>query len=476
MKLGKRLLSSGLLAVMVSGLGLVLGPFGSSALAQNAVPQINQPLVPESAHPQAAFTLTVSGAGFVAGSVIYWNGGPEPTTFVSSQQLTACIGPSDTARAGTFPVTVVSPGPGGGTSNVDFFEIIPQMHFQASNRFPFEHVERITAADLNGDGKMDLVAAVSGTSTVSVRLGNGDGTFQPEVLYATGAQSGYVITGDLNGDGKIDVAILCSGVVSVLLGNGDGTFQPHIDSPVDQGILAFSIASGDFNGDGKLDLVVGYQDPSSNAVSVLIGNGDGTFQLPIDYATGNEPGSVAVADFNRDGKLDIVAANFAVFGGHTVSVLLGNGDGTFQPQVQYTTSNGALSVIAADFNGDGKVDLAVDCACGTSKVCGRPGVISILLGNGDGTFGTHVDYDAHEFPYTVIAGDFDGDGILDLAVANLDSSDMSVLPGLGNGKFGQAVNFPALANAVGATTGDFTKSGKLDVVLGTRSGFTLMHH
>jgi hypothetical protein len=388
--------------------------------------------------------------------------------------LSAKISSLDTSLTGTATVTVENPG--GGSSNVGYFSITRQTSFKAHNQAAGENIQRVLAAELNGDGKLDLVGVLNANNAIGVRLGNGDGTFQREVQYSTASGPGYAAVGDFNGDGKLDLAVLCSNVVSVLLGNGDGTFQAHMDSPVDQGIVTFSLAAADFNADGKLDLVVGYQDPSSNAVSVLLGKGDGTFRAPVDYATGNEPGAVGVGDFNRDGKLDIVAANFGVFGGHTVSVLLGNGDGTFRPQVQYTTSNGALSVTAADFNGDGKLDLAVDCACGTSKRCGRPGVISILLGNGDGTFQTHVDYNARQFPYTVTAGDFDGDGILDLVVANLDSADMSLLPGLGNGRFGPAVNFPVVSNAVDVVSGDFNNNGKLDAVVGTGNGFTLMLH
>jgi len=446
----------------------------------NPVPFINQPLVPEATAPgSSGFTLTVNGWGFVSGSVVDWNGSALATTFVSSSQLTASVPASDIATPSTASVTVVSPSPGGGTSNVDFFQITnpsSSVAFAISTQAANEWTQFMAAADLNGDGKLDLVGNPSGQNAISVRLGNGDGTFQSEVDYPTGCSpNNSLVVRDFNEDGKLDVAVACTGVVSVLLGNGDGTFQPYIQSPIDPGGVATGLDAGDFNGDGKLDLVVGYQDLAGNDVSVLLGNGDGTFQAPVDYATGNEPNGVTVADLNQDGNLDIVAANFAVFAGNTVSVLLGNGDGTFQPQVEYTTSSGALNVIAADFNGDGKLDLAVVCACGNTNNCGNPDEVSILLGNGDGTFQSRVDYPVTNFPVTLSSGDFYGDGKLDLLVADLNTAQVSLLHGNGDGTFGPAVLYGQTGTwPVGIATGDFNGSGKLGAVIGTGAGFTTL--
>jgi hypothetical protein len=179
------------------------------------------------------------------------------------------------------------------------------------------------------------------------------------------------------------------------------------------------VAIGDFNGDGKSDLVV--NNANDNTVSVLLGNGDGTFQAQVTYQAGSGPYSVTLADLNGDGKLDLVVPNAY---DQTVSVLLGNGDGTFQTQATYLAGVFPASVAVGDFNGDGKPDLVVALQGAYS--------VSVLLGNGDGTFQTHVLYQVAGagFPTSVLTGEFNGDGVADIAVAGYAADQVSILLGL----------------------------------------------
>ncbi len=432
--------------------------FTSAALAQNPVPSISNPLVPTSAVPGGSgFTLTVNGTGFVSGSVVEWNGTARTTTFAGSTRLTATILASDIAKAGTASVSVVNPIPGGGTSNVEFFQItIPtsSVFLSRSDILMASTLEWITAGDFNGDGKLDLAVANT-TNTVSILLGNGDGTFQPRVDYGTGKCAQSVTAGDFNGDSKLDLAVAnsCDNTVSILLGKGDGTFQPHVDYAV--GSAPGQLTTGDFNGDGKLDLAVA--NCNSNNVSVLIGNGGGTFAPHVDYPTGQCAHSVATGDFNRDGKLDLAVANE---NGPTVSTLLGNGDGTFQAHVDYSLGHNAESVTIADFNGDGKVDLAVT----------NNGGVSVLLGNGNGTFGVKNDIalgmvDA----FDVTTGDFNGDGKLDLAVVDVGSSTgsskFSILLGNGDGTFQSQTDYATGTQPPSLAPGDFNRDGRTDLAV-----------
>jgi hypothetical protein len=224
----------------------------------------------------------------------------------------------------------------------------------------------IASGDFNGDHLPDLAVLNGADNTVSILLAKPDGTFAPQVTYATGHGPGYIAVGDLNRDGHLDLAITSQSdnIVSILLGRGDGTFQTRVDYPTDSNPRGVWI--GDLNHDGKADVVVvdeicGPNPCNSGFISVLKGNGDGTLQSQKEYATDASPLNLTVADLNGDGKLDVITTNFYPLSiGNDVSVLLGNGDGSFQPAVNYPTAQGPESVAVVDYNSDGKPGLGVE--------------------------------------------------------------------------------------------------------------------
>jgi hypothetical protein len=238
-----------------------------------------------------------------------------------------------------------------------------------------------------------------------------------------------MVVGDFNGDGIPDLIVAASagptgpaGVVTVLLGNGDGTFQSAGNFPAGNGVNSLSV--GDFNGDGKLDIVTTNFDfvsigPQNNLiiesdVHVFLGNGDGTFRAARTYTAGVGPVSAGVGDFNGDGIADLAVVNGGLPGtmaGNTVSILLGNGDGTFQPALDYPAGIWPRSVAVGDFNRDGNQDLAVT---------GQSGV-TILLGDGKGAFQPPHNY-AAGLAGSVAVADFNGDGYPDLVVAEIPGS------------------------------------------------------
>jgi hypothetical protein len=294
----------------------------------------------------------------------------------------------------------------------------------------------VAVADLNGDGKFDLAVASQDTANppagyLNVLLGNGDGTFQPQMPYPTGQGAGSISIGDLNGDKRADVLTTSaySDQLSVFLGVGDGTFQAPVTYAT--GSLALSSALVDLNGDGKLDLAVA--SAFSNSVGVLLGKGDGTFATQVTFPVGAYPLSVKAGDLNGDGQPDLVVANF---GGsadsNTVGVLLGSGDGGLQPQVTYAVGWSPESVVIGDLNGDGHQDLAVVAQNDHLSNGIDPGVagsLSVLLGRGDGTFESQLQYTVGIDPDSLAIGDFNGDGRLDLAAVNAFTNDVSVLVG-----------------------------------------------
>jgi hypothetical protein len=322
------------------------------------------------------------------------------------------------------------------------------------------YAQSVAVADVNGDGKPDLLVGNSfagpgygqGSGTVGVLIGRGDGTFEPAAGYDAGGILPSIAAADVNGDGKLDVlaANWGSNSVGVLLGNGDGTFRPVVtyDSG---GKVPTSVAVGDANGDGKPDLLVAnwwtaYQHIQNGAVAVLMGNGDGTFRPAVLYDSGGfGASSVASADVNGDGHQDLVVANCDATGTRTcssagtghgvVGVLFGNGDGTFGAAVSYDLSgHGAGFAAVADVNGDAVPDVLV-ASCGSSSCSGSVGV---LLGRGDGSFQPVVLYGSGGLgAASVGVADVNGDLRPDLLVATCATSSCS------DGAVGVLVNTPA---------------------------------
>ncbi len=270
----------------------------------------------------------------------------------------------------------------------------------------------VAAADFRHVGILDLAVGDSLTQDVYVLLGNGDGTFQSAVPYPTVGNPSVVSVGDFTGRGGLDIIVLtelsqtCS-CIEVLPGNGDGTFAEAILTPVPYNIGGYALASGYFNSNAKLDVAVTGQLGSANQVDILLGNGDGTFQPNGFYSVSLSPLSVAVADFRGDKKADLAVGNFE---GGSVSVLLGNGDGTFRPAVDYTASFPTW-VMAEDVDGDGKIDLV-------ASSFDAPAGVSVLRGNGDGTFQNGKLYPAGKEINFVAAGDFNGDDQPDIVLVD----------------------------------------------------------
>src|SRR5713226_2958515 len=251
--------------------------------------------------------------------------------------------------------------------------------FQPAVFYPTQLSYFLAVADFNGDGNLDIVTADDnlGPSTVSVYLGNGDGTFKtPPVVSSTTNPNVFVVVGDFNSDGKPDIAVIDLPYISVLLGNGDGTFGPPSDNSSLAGAKWLAVA--DFNNDHKLDVLATGQFGAGYNIGVLLGNGDGTLQNSLSQSTIYVPAAVAAGDLNGDGKMDAVLGYD--LGG--IGVFLGNGDGTLQSPVIYnTTGIGNGQVVVRDLNLDGKLDVAVPSTSGTSQIGG----VDVFWGNGDGT-------------------------------------------------------------------------------------------
>jgi hypothetical protein len=440
----------------------------------NPLPFLNQTLVPTAVAPgEAAFTLSVSGAEFVSGSTIDFNGAPLTTTFVDSDHLTAMVPAASVATARTAAITVVNPAPGGGASNVVYFPIGASetaISFAAAANSPIQTpgASGLAVADFNEDGKPDLAA--SAAISVYTFLGNGDGTFaaasgspmpvlSPPFDDFPTSYVWTVIAGDFNNNGHqgLAVSLFQDEAVDILFGNGNGTFAYADTLANAMGQPTVSLTAADFNADGYLDLVA-VNTTDGVSPNPLLGYGHGAFNAVSENIQVSGISSAA-GDFNRDGKLDLVIDG--------ASILLGNGDGTF---TQGTTLNVGDYVVVADFNADGKLDLAIASSLNNN--------VTILLGDGTGSFSTASGspITVGDQPQAIIAADFNNDGKLDLAVANSGDGTVTLLLGNGDGTFTTSSGSPYAVgqSPTSIAAADFNGDGKLDLAVANSTGVSIL--
>ncbi len=326
--------------------------------------------------------------------------------------------------------------------------------------------EAIVSEDFNGDGHRDLASANTGSNTVTVLLGRGDGSFDVQQPLAVGQSPAALVVADFNGDGRPDLATANrdANSVSVLLGRGEGSFQSARQFPVGNRPLA--LLTADLNRDGRPDLATANRDASS--ISVLLGRGDGSFMGQVSAPAADEPvklvspENLVAGDFNRDGRPDLATTHRDT---NSVSVLLGQGDGKFRVHSSVGIGVHPQALVVGDFNDDGRPDLATANAEANS--------VSVLLGQGDGSFRVHSSVGVGSNPQALVVADFNDDRRLDLASVNQDTNNVSVLLGQGDGTF--QVQAPLVAGSVpvALASGDFNSDGRPDLATANLASATV---
>ncbi|NIQ01805.1 MAG: VCBS repeat-containing protein [Nitrospinaceae bacterium] len=312
--------------------------------------------------------------------------------------------------------------------------------------------------DFDIDGNLDLVVLNSAEHTLSIFMGKGDGTFKDQVLYSTGADPICIVVADFNSDGFKDLAELNyqDQNVQIFLNTGRGGFK-NTGKILKPGRIPINLTAGDFNEDGYPDLAVSLR---YFKVAIMFGKGQGDFKDPVEIQVKGQPTGLIVGDYNHDQHTDIAVA-LAGSGNVGVEVLWGKGDGEFEHSKLFRGGGQPLTIANVDANNDGFMDLV------TSS--NSLHAMTLLLNNKDKTFKTLRDFSAGEFPKFVVAGDFTGDGIPDLAVSNSTNDTVAVTQGRGDGTF----VYPPINHFVdeypqGLVVGDFNKDGLMDIAVSCR--------
>jgi hypothetical protein len=333
----------------------------------------------------------------------------------------------------------------------------------ATGPFPAE----LAVGDFNGDGNPDLAVTMQGNNRVYIYTGNGNGTFSFAISYIVGSQPAGIVAVDLNHDGKLDLAVSNrqDNSVSILLGHGNGTFTAAVTYPV--GPLPGPIIAGSFNPDGYTDLVTANTGDVCSppfkpcgSVTLLRNYGDGTFYTGATLYPQDVPSQIATGVFSASGESDIVVTSAV---SNEFRVFQGDGGGGFPVTHGPFATLSASAVVVADFNGDGKSDIAISRS--------SYGDVSLQHGNGDGTFQSAQIYSegaAGANAYSAAIGDFDGDGFPDLALANYTDNSVAVLHNriIGNGGFyGPLTLSDGVTSPSAIAIADFNRDGKPDIVV-----------
>jgi formylglycine-generating enzyme required for sulfatase activity len=377
----------------------------------------SQLLAPDRQITSVGYALVAASAGSVAAANIAGT--------LAATQLPAAVltnGAGGVSISGTFS------GDGAGVTNVNLQYVnaggaiawITNSGFVLTSTltvgsFPVS----VVAADVNGDGRVDLICANNGDNTLTVFANNGSGVFGANATLPVGSGPAYVVAADVNGDGKLDLICANNGTntLTVLTNNGNGVFGANATLTVGNG--PFTVAAVDVNGDGSLDLICA--NSGTNTLTVLTNNGSGVFGANATLTVGDGPFTVAAADVNGDGKVDLMSANVD----STLTVLTNDGSGGFVFSATLPGGTGPGSVAAADVNGDGKVDLICADMYG--------GTLRVLTNNGSGVFGANATLTVGNGPFSVVAADVNGDGKVDLICPNIGDNTLTVLTNNGSG-------------------------------------------